>query len=137
MFDIAGFKRTYIDNTIANTAVTKVTLGVYSVCGEKIINYKGFLDFKFVKNNCDYWIDVPNKFGTNDVVTADCRTGDIYMGSASGGEGVKTPQLGAFGNDWEDFVLLPGLNAVQASWSDWGSAQDAPTLKLKYSEVYL
>ena len=137
LFDIAGFKRTYIDNTIANTAVTKVTLGVYSVCGERIINYKGFLDFKFVKNNCAYWVDVPNKFGTNDVITADCRTGDIYMGSASGGEGVKTPQLGAFGNDWEDFVLLPGLNAVQASWSDWVSAQYAPTLKLKYREVYL
>ena len=72
---------------------------------------------------------MPNKFGSADVVTADCNTGEVFMNDS------PTPQYGALGNDWEEFYLRPGINQIGASYSDW--ADNAPTFKMRYREVFL
>ena len=64
-------------------------------------------------------------------MVADCKNGDIYL------NGVLSPELGALGNDWEGFCLTPGLNQIGFAYSDWVTEKYAPTLKVRYREVFL
>jgi hypothetical protein len=43
--------------------------------------------------------------------------------------------LGALGNDWEDFVLTPGLNQIGIACSEW--VENAPAMKVRYRDVFL
>ena len=95
------------------------------------LSYNGLYWVKFVKNNCDTWKDIPNKFSANDVVNIDCSKGDVFL------NGLLTPALGALGNDWEEFYLQPGVNQIGASYSDWVQDAYAPTFKMRYREVFL
>jgi hypothetical protein len=95
------------------------------------LTYNGLYWAKFVKNNCNTFKDVPNKFSANDIVTANCKNGEIYL------NGVHSPELGALGNDWEDFCLNPGLNQIGFAYSDWVPDEYAPTVKVRYREVFL
>lgn len=130
-FDVGGCKKAYTDATLADVAVTEVTF-TFSQFGTKpALEYNGLYWAKFVKNYCDTWKDIPNKFSANDVLEADCKTGQIFL------NGVATPALGALGNDWEGFCLTPGTNQIGFSYSDWVEADYAPTFKVKYREVFL
>jgi hypothetical protein len=95
------------------------------------LSYNGLYNVKFVKNNCDTYKDIPNKFSANDVLEADCESGKVYL------NGVENAGLGALGNDWEGFYLTPGLNQIGFSYSDWVSADYAPAVKVRYREVFL
>ena len=130
-FNICGIKKTFRDEDIASTAVTQVTFTMTQFGTKTPLEYNGLYSVKFVKNNCDTWKDIPNKFSAGDIVEADCRNGEIYL------NGVLTPALGALGNDWEDFVLTPGLNQIGFSYSEWVNADYAPTMRVRYREVFL
>lgn len=88
----------------------------------------GVYSVKFVAHGVDAWSDVPNKFTSNDIISAECRSGKVLV------NGVETPGLGALGNDWEEFYLSPGENQINCTYSDWAVK---PELALKYREVYL
>ena len=62
---------------------------------------------------------------------ADCKNGKIYL------NGADSPQLGALGNDWEQFYLTPGLNMIGYSYSDWVQDGYEPKMKVRYREVFL
>ena len=105
---------------------------VFAKYGTKpALGFNGIFDVKFVKNNCDTWRNVPNKFTANDKLIADCGTGKIYL------NGIDTPRLGALGNNWEDFYLNAGKNTINIAYSDWVTEDYAPTFKLRYREVFL
>lgn len=72
--------------------------------------------------------EIVNKFiaGDNVVVTVD--SGSITV------NGTEKYGLGAMGNDWEEFTLDPGPNAILCNYSDWATA---PEIKMKYREVFL
>lgn len=129
--NIAGVAKSYNDDAIAETMAKKVTFGVFQYGTYPTLQQNGLFSAKFVKSNCDTMKDIPNKFSANDVLTADCRNGEILL------NGVSTPSLGALGNDWESFVLKPGLNQIGFAYSEWVPAEYAPTLKVRYREVYL
>ena len=130
-FNVCGLSATFQDANIADTVVNEITC-TFSQFGTKpVLSYNGLYLVKFTKNNCQTWRDIPNKFGANDVVEADCKTGEIFL------NGVSSPAYGALGNDWEDFCLTPGLNQIGFSYSDWVEAAYAPTVKVKYREVFL
>ena len=95
------------------------------------LSYNGLFWIKFVKQYCNTYKDVPNKFGTNDVVKADCKNGEIYL------NGTPAPELGALGNDWEEFYLRPGLNQIGMGYSNWVASGYEPSFKLRYREVFL
>ena len=95
------------------------------------LTFNGLHSAKFVKHNCQTLKNVPNKFGANDVLEADCRTGTILL------NGIHSPELGALGNDWEEFVLTPGLNQIGVAYSEWVSDEYAPNMKVRYREVFL
>ena len=130
-FDVGGIKYTATDTAVKNTKATRVTIGFEQYASLTALSYNGLYWVKLVKNNCDVYQDIPNKFSANDVLEADCRKGEIYL------NGVAAPQLGALGNDWESFVLKPGLNQIGAAYSAWVSSDYAPTFKVRYREAYL
>lgn len=130
-FNIGGIKKVYRNADIATSAVTKTTLTISKYGTAPQLIYNGIYWIKFVKNNCETYRDVPNKFSANDVAVADCKAGEIYLNNTS------APELGALGNDWEEFCLTPGLNQIGVSYSDWVEDAYAPSFKLRYREVFL
>ena len=128
-FNICGVKRVYRDADITSVAVKEVTFTMTQFGTKPALSCNGLYWAKFVKHNCDTMKDIPNKFSANDVVEADCKNGEIYL------NGVLTPSLGALGNDWEDFVLTPGLNQIGIACSEW--VENAPAMKVRYREVFL
>ena len=130
-FNIGGKKKSYSSIAISNAVVTDITITMTKYAGKTPLSYNGLYWVKFIKNNCDTWRDIPNKFSANDVVVADCKKGEIYLNDA------PAPELGALGNDWEEFYLSPGTNQIGISYSDWVTSQYAPTFKMKYREVFL
>ena len=130
-FNIGGKKKSYSSIAISNAVVTGVTITMTQYSTKTPLAYNGLYWVKFVKNNCDTWANIPNKFSANDVVVADCKDGEIYLNDA------PAPELGALGNDWEEFYLSPGTNQIGISYSDWVTSQYAPSFKLRYREVFL
>ncbi len=130
-FNTAGVTKSFVDEDIADTKVTKVSFAFGQYGSKPAIIYNGIYWAKFVKNNCNTFKNVPNKFSANDVVEADCRNAEIRL------NGILSPELGALGNDWEAFVLTPGLNQIGFAYSDWIEADYAPEVKVRYREVFL
>lgn len=126
-FNIKSFMRRFTDGDIAETKATQVTIS-FEKSGTKLSMYSNGISYvKFTKNNCV----VPNKFGSNDVLEADCNSGEVLLNE------LAAPELGALGNDWEEFCLKPGINQFKFAYSDWVNAKHAPIPKIKYREVYL
>lgn len=130
-FNIGGYVRTFMDSSVASTKATKLTFSFEQYSGNRALYCNGIYSVKFVKNNCNTYKDIPNKFSADDVVTADCSTGEIRL------NGILSPNLGALGNDWEEFYLVPGLNQIGVAYSDWVDSWHAPSFKIRYREVYL
>ena len=130
-FNLGGLKYSFADSAITDLAVTKFTIAFGQYKSKPALPWIGVYSVKFVKNNCETWRDVPNKFGSNDVVVADCKRGEVYLNDA------LAPEYGALGNDWEKLYLEPGTNQIGTSYSDWVPAGYAPKFKLRYREVFL
>lgn len=130
-FNAGGVKATISDSDIATTKVTQYVFAFTQYRTKTPLHQNGVYGVKFVKNNCPTWKDIPNKFSTNDVVTANCKSGEILLNNA------PAPELGALGNDWENFCLEPGVNQIGTSYSDWVEAPYAPRFKLRYREVFI
>ena len=131
VFKSGGKSVTVTKSDYADTKVTQMTFVFGAYGSTSGLEFNGIYWAKFIKDNCDTWKDIPNKFSANDVVEADCSNGKIYM------NGAETPALGALGNDWEDFCLTPGLNQIGVAYSNWVDAECAPTFKVRYREVFL
>ena len=130
-FTVGSYTRQFTNDALAETKVTRVTFMFYKHSSNTALSYNGLYWAKFVKNNCTTSRDIPNKFSANDVVTADCRTGEILL------NGVAAPDLGALGNDWEEFYLVPGFNQIGIAHSNWVSKGYEPDMKVRYREVFL
>lgn len=133
-FNVGGVKKVFTVVSDANFAalpVHEVTYTFFEWKNSAPLTYNGLYYLKFTKHNCDTWRDVPNKFNSADVITADCSTGEIYLNDA------PTPEYGALGNDWEEFYLKPGFNQVGVAYSDFVESAYAPTFKMRYREVFL
>ena len=119
------------DELIKDIAVTHITFAFTKMATKPALHHNGLCWVKFVKDNCETWKDIPNKFSANDVIEADCRTGAIRL------NGLDASAYGALGNDWEGFYLKPGLNRIGVAYSDWVTKEYAPSFKVKYREVFL
>lgn len=128
-FNIAGIKRSFTSPAVADMEVHHMTFwfGQYGTATPLYTN--GLIYAKFIKDNCNTWQDIPNKFSANDVLMVDCESAQIYLND------IETPELGALGNDWGDFYLKPGTNQIGVAWSDWTT--NNPTFKIKYREAFL
>lgn len=130
-FSIGGSKYTFTEDAVQDTKVTKVTFMLEQYSSSAALSYNGLYWVKFVKNNCNTMRDIPNKFSADDVLEADCKNAEILL------NGISMPSLGALGNDWEDFYLTPGLNQIGIAYSEWLTQEYAPSIKVRYREVFL
>lgn len=130
-FNIGGLKKSFSDKAIKDTVVNEITFFMGQYGTKPTLTHNGLYWAKFVKNNSETWADIPNKFSSNDIVTADCKSGEVYLND------ILTPSLGALGNDWEKFYLTPGLNQIGYSYSEWVEDKFAPAFKVRYREVFL
>ena len=73
--------------------------------------------------------DTWNQLVDGDVIRIDTAEATIYKNDS------VEHRLGALGNDYETFVLVPGQNQIQCLASDW--LETEPEFKLKYREVFL
>ena len=85
-------------------------------------------DLQFDWANVDYWSDLPNRFSTGDVVTADVASKTIYV------NGVEDMTLHTVGNTWDKFMLHPGENTIQTIGSSWCTTP--LEVNVQYREAY-
>lgn len=130
-FAVGSYKRKFTDSSIADIVATQVTFSFEKYSDLEALAYNGLYTAKFVKHNCDNFKDVPNKFGANDILIADCNNAVITL------NGTPMPDLGALGNNWEEFYLKPGSNHIGVSYSDWVTDEYAPKFKIIFREVFL
>ena len=123
--------KSYNFKAAKNYKATKMTFSFLQYGTKTPLHRNGITRVKFVKNLCETWRDIPNKFSAGDVVKAYCTTGKIYL------NGKTAAKLGALGNDWEDFYLKPGTNHIGVAYSDWLTGSNVPKFTLKYREAYL
>ncbi|MEG1426048.1 MAG: phage tail family protein [Oscillospiraceae bacterium] len=131
VFSIGGIKKAFAESNIESDKVQRVIFVFEQYSTLPPFSHNGLYWAKFIKNNCNTYQDIPNKFSANDVVTADCKNGEIRL------NGVPSPGLGALGNDWEEFQLVPGLNQLGVVYSAWVTDKYAPSFKVRYREVFL
>ena len=130
-FNVGGITAIYFNASLKDTAATEIVFHFGQFNTRPILSHNGLHWAKFVKNNCDTYSDIPNKFSSNDVVSANCESGEVLLNN------IPAPSLGALGNDWEEFYLTPGLNQIGFTYSDWVSAAYAPKFKIRYREVFI
>lgn len=130
-FNLGGTKKTFKSSAIKDMVAAKVTIMISQYQTYTPLSFNGIYNVKFVKDNCETWRDVPNKFSANDVVEAVCKNGKVLLNDK------ESPEYGALGNDWEDFCLVPGVNQIGVAYSDWVEPDYAPKFKIKYKEVFL
>lgn len=130
-FNAGGIQRSFKDPALEDAVVTKVQWTFMQQGTVPALTKCGMYSARFVKHNCTTWKNVPNKFGTGDQLAADCSSGEIRLND------LLAPDLGALGNDWEEFTLLPGQNKIVTDYSDWVSASNKPEFKVTYREVFL
>lgn len=127
IFNIDGVKYTYTDSSLKNVEAVEI-----GVCFAQLLQYPLFVTgiewLRFTSHSVGRWVDIPNKLSKGDVVETDCGGANIVLND------VLTPELGALGNDWEDFCLKPGANQISFAWSNWGTK---PDVLMKYREVFL
>jgi len=141
---------TWTDNRLADVVSKKITttifanddyppceqIGIYniSVISDSIKHQKGTDSWEELAGKVLVW----NTFNCNDILVADCNDGTIrltnYYAPVAGG---LRPDLGALGNDWEQMMLEKGSNRIYTKYSDWLTAQYAPTFKIRYRERFL
>lgn len=130
-FKVGGFSKSFRVAAVADKVVTDVLFMFSNTNANKELTYNGLYWVKFVKDYCDVWRDIPNKFSAGDVVEANCRNSEILL------NGVAAPELGAIGNNWESFYLTPGLNQIGFAFSEWLTGDYIPACKVRYREVFL
>lgn len=129
-----------VSYTVADSSqyvVSKATLYFGNKGTGTALNTNAVQSVKITRLAGDSFEDTQNTFTAGDIVEADCNDASIYRFRVDTEEGHYEPQLGALGNDWEDFVLTEGLNQIQAVWSPWVDQDYIPTVSIIYNEVYI
>lgn len=130
-FNVGGGEKVFNALSLKDVSVTRVTVCIAKHEDAYALSYNGISWIRFIANDRGTWHNLPNKFSSGDVLVIDTSKGEILL------NGNPSDQLGALGNDWEDFVLKPGVNQIGVAYSSWVEEENAPEVKVKFREVYL
>lgn len=135
---------------LEDAVISKVCFGFYGYGSYNLIDTNALYGITVNSNSIrhqrgsDTWEELAGKvlvwntFNCNDILVADCNDGTVrltnYYTPVAGG---LRPDLGALGNDWEQMMLEKGSNIIYTNYSDWLTAQYAPTFKIRYRERFL
>ena len=127
IFTIGGEKYQYTNTN--EFTITNISILFYKNRTTNELQRNAVNSFKFVSNPSDdasYKKEIKRLYNGDNVVV-DVRTGQISI------DGIVQNGYGALGNDWEEFLLNPGLNQIQCVYTDGATS---PEFKMKYREVY-
>lgn len=118
-FDFGGKSYTFYDSAISSVEAHEIDiyLGGYSDYAKMSTLYVGTTSV----------IDAPEAIAAGNVVKANCGTAEITV------DDVLANDLGAIGNDWDDFCLKPGPNRIHCT----SNLTSGIEYCIKYREVYL
>ena len=151
-YDIGGLTFSFTSSALANKVTDKVSIFFGQWADVPAISYMGVYSCQFISDSVtktkttETWqqlteyLEVHNTFTTNDLLIVDCSDGTIRVKNSQNDEdqdGGLRPELGALGNDWESFTLVPGTNKITTAYSDWVTNTYKPSFKLKYRKRYL
>lgn len=129
IFDINGKKFEFKNEDEANTQIAYVV--AYAAASIKYSQMDSVIGaLKYSRNaGAIKWKDIPNKIKAKTVYYLDCARGKIFD------ENAERPELGALGNDWEEFYLKPGINQFECLCSDWYSIGSQSNYKSQIEPV--
>lgn len=132
-FTVGGKTYSYASDNITDLLVNEITFHFTRNGSSTAIGSNWIYSCQLQRLSFDNYEDVQNIFAPGDVLTVETQDAGVYLddGSAT----VPATYLGALGNDWEGFYLVPGPNIIAVDYSDFTT--DAPTFTMKYRERYL
>lgn len=132
-FTVGGVTKSFASNNITDLIANEVTFHFTRIKSQTAIGTNWLYNCKLQRLSFDNYEDVANIFMPGDVLTVDTADAGVYLddGSAT----IPATYLGALGNDWEDFCLVPGSNTIAVDYSDFTTSP--PTFTMKYRERFL
>lgn len=132
-FTVAGKTYSYANNNITDLIANEVTFHFMRNGTKTALGSNYVYNCKLQRFTFDNYEDIENIFSPGDVLTVNTEDAGVYLddGSAT----IPATYLGALGNDWEDFYLVPGSNTIAVDYSDFTTA--TPTFTIKYRERFL
>lgn len=124
-FSIGGASYQFTDASLADVAVTRLTIFFAKKAAETQLSINHVTGFRFTSP--DESVEM-HTFWDGDQVEIDCGQGQIKV------NGAETPSIGRVRNAWEKMQLVPGKNVFTMDYSDW--ADTPPSARLTYREVY-
>lgn len=127
-FKIAGQTWSFKNDAYEDLEAAEVMLYAAAHASAAATDHASFFYVHFRKDAVDVTEDIPNALMPGDVVEVDTSEAIITV------NGTDAPDLGAIGNQWEDFVLEPGVNTIICTASTWVTDD---TYTMRYREVFL
>lgn len=132
-FTVGGKTYTYANNTITDLVANEITFHFMQLKSSTTLNTNYITSCKLQRLSFNNYEDVANIFMPGDVLTVNTEDAGVYLDNGSAT--IPATYLGALGNDWEDFCLVPGSNTIGVDYSDFTTSP--PTFKIKYRERFL
>lgn len=132
-FNVCGERRGYTcgDAGFDTKKVAKISFVFLRYKNYEPLSYLGLYFTKLTKYKTGVTSDAPNTFTSGDVLRADCNNASVKLNN------LPMPELGAIGNNWEEFYLTPGVNQIGIGYSEWVEDSEKPTFKMQFREVFL
>ena len=129
-FNFGGVSFTVTDSELAGHAydAANASFIFYRQPNADDIGANNALQSVLIRGIPNTWQEVANKIPQNGLVSIDTASGNITL------NGAQSLGLGVITNNFEDFTLEPGSNAITCEASDW---VDDAEYTLKYREAYL
>lgn len=129
-FNFGGVSFTVTDSELAGHAydAANASFIFYRQPNADAIGANNALQSVLIRGIPNTWQEVANKIPQNGLVSIDTASGNITL------NGAQSLGLGVITNNFEDFTLEPGSNAITCEASDW---VDDAEYTLKYREAYL
>lgn len=135
-FDIGNLATRAFKAPALETVVASDVCLYFGTSGTQM-NTNAVHSIAFRRTSGAVFAEQPNVFTSGDVVEADCNDATVYLYRAGSIGGHLEPQYGALGNDWEDFLLVPGTNYINVTWSPWVNPSYKPQIEIIYNEVWI
>lgn len=132
-FNVGGKSNKLAKDSITDLIANEITFHFLQNGNKTVVGSNFVYSCQLQRTSFDNYEDVPNIFAPGDVLTVNTQDATVYLddGSAT----VPATYLGALGNDWEDFYLVPGTNTIACDYSDFTTTP--PTFTMKYRERYI
>jgi hypothetical protein len=132
-FKIAGKSKSLKSSTIETLLANEITFHFMQKKTQTVLNANYIYSCQLQRLPFEAEGNVANTFMPGQVLTVDTQNATVYLDDGSAN--VENATIGALGNDWEDFYLVPGTNTIACDYSDFTTT--APTFQLKYRERFL